>query len=856
MLSSHLPTSSSLRTDSPPRAVVAALGRLVAGAVVGFVVGVGSATAQCGASFQSLSVLPGASNIVRCLATWDRDGAGPLPPVLVIGGVLEVAGPLRVGHLATYDPANGQWSALGGGVSTQFLGTTQVNAIAPLANGDLAVAGTFMTAGNVAATCIARWDGSNWHPYGNGIGGAVNALAVLPNGDLVAGGNFFLADGNVVGNVARWNGTTWVSLGLGLDGVVFSLLALPSGELLAGGAFTTAGGAPVPHLARWDGSAWSPFAGGVTGNVYALARAANGDVFVGGDFVGAAGVGANGLARWNGSAWSAFGSGTIGVRALAIAPNGDLLAGGDFVAVDGVPARRLARWNGSAWAQVGAGLEFGTTFALAHLPDGSLCVGGNLRNFTGEAAGIDHLLRFDGTNFGPLQRGTSGAVNTSLRLRNGDLVIGGAFRQLPTIAANGVARRVGATWSALGAGVDGTVHCVLELANGDLLVGGSFANAGGSAAANVARWNGSSWSPMGAGLPAAVHRLVQRPNGQIVAGGAFGERVAVWNGSGWSGTGVAGSFAALLPVRALAVLPGGEVAASGPQILGTNHHAVWDGATWTALPPLPASAADYEVAQNGDLLAALVNSFATAWRLSGSTWLQIGSNLSVNPSCIHELPNGDLLVGGSSFGEPSLHRFDGSTWNLVVAAAPSPQWIPIGWPAAGSVRSISAEVDGSLFLGGDFRLLDGEVASRMARMTSNCPAGVLVAGAGCSGSGGPNTLAATSLPWLGGTFRSTASGLPTNGVAIEVLGFAPMLAPLASLLPQGVAGCNLLVTPLAFGLQLPTAGSVGLQFMVPNDVALVGTSLRLQVLAAEFDPQANLVALTASNALQLVVGAF
>jgi len=754
-------------------------------------------------------VLPGASNIVRCLATWDRDGAGPLPPVLVVGGVLEAAGPLRVGRLATYDPANGQWSALGGGVSTQFLGATQVNAIAPLPNGDLAVAGTFLTAGNVAATCIARWDGSSWHPYGNGIGGAVHALAVLPNGELVAGGNFFLADGNVVGNVARWNGTTWVSLGLGLDDVVYSLLALPSGELLAGGAFTTAGGAPVPHLARWDGSAWSPFAGGINGDVYALARAANGDVHVGGDFVGAVGIGANGLARWNGSAWSA----------------------------------------------VGAGMEIGTTFALAHLPDGSLCVGGNLRNLTGEFAGIDNLLRFDGTAWGALQRGTSGAVNTSLRLRNGDLVVGGAFRQLATIAANGVARRVGAAWFALGAGVDGTVHCVLELPNGDLLVGGQFATAGGVAAANVARWDGSAWSPMGAGLPGTVNRLVQRPNGQIVAGGAFGERVAVWSGAGWNGTGVAGSFAAQLPVQALAVLPNGDVAASGFQILGTGHHAVWNGASWTALSSLPGWAVDYEVAQNGDLLAISINAPAAVRRWNGAAWLQIGGNLSGTASCIHELPNGDLLVGGSSFGEPSLHRFDGSTWNLVVAAAQSPQWVPLGWPAAGSVRAIAAEADGALFLGGDFRLLDGEVASRMARMTSNCPAGVLVAGSGCSGSGGVNALAAASLPWIGSTFRSTASGLPANGLAIEVLGFAPTLLSLSSLLPQGGAGCNLLVTPIAFGLQLPSGGTVGLQFAVPNDAALVGTIVRQQVLAADFGLAGNLTALTASNALQLVVGA-
>jgi len=172
----------------------------------------------------------------------------------------------------------------------------------------------------------------------------------------------------------------------------------------------------------------------------------------------------------------------------------------------------------------------------------------------------------------------------------------------------------------------------------------------------------------------------------------------------------------------------------------------------------------------------------------------------------------------------------------------------------GTVRTVTAEADGSLFLGGDFLLFDGQVASRMARMTSNCPAGVLIAGGGCSGSGGVNALAATSLPWIGSTFRSTASGLPTNGLAIEVLGMAPTLLSLSSLLPEGGAGCNLLVTPIAFGLQLPTAGSVGLQFAVPNDAALVGSIVRQQVLAADFGPGGSLTALTASNALQLVVG--
>jgi len=801
-----------------------------------------SLSAQCGASWQGLSTLPGTNNPVWDLTTWDRDGAGPLPPLLVAGGNFDLVGPLRVGGLVAYDPSTAQWSSLGGGVSQPFLGSALVNTILPMPNGDLVVAGTFLAAGGIEATCIARWDGGTWHAYGDGIGGGVYALAVLPSGDLVAAGNFFFADGNVVSNIVRWDGTTWVSLGQGLNGPVRCLAVLPTGELVAGGSFTASGLAATPFLARWDGSTWSSFAGGMTGDVHALAVAPSGELYVAGGFVGAAGVNATGIARWDGTSWSSLGSGASNpVHAITITSNGDVVIGGLFVAVDGVAASRIARWNGSVWSPVGGGLTSGNVFAIEALPDGSLCLGGNFTN--GDQAGTDHLLRFDGTGFGPLQRGTGGIVNTSRRLRSGDLVVGGSFRQLAGIAASGVARRTGTTWSALGAGVDGTVLCVLELANGELLVGGLFANAGGNAATNVARWNGSTWSPMGAGLPGAVHRLVQRPNGQIVASGAFLERVAVWNGTAWLGTGVASTLGGSFPARALAVLPNGDVAASALNLSSGAHHAVWNGASWTALSTLNSWAADYAVAQNGDLLA-VGNFFPTpVRRWNGTAWSQVGSSGLVSATCLLELPNGDLLTGGGASGSAYVQRFDGATWTTIALGS------------GGGVLTFAPEADGSLFVGGSFTLLEGQVASRMARMTSNCPAGVLVAGGGCSGSGGVNALAATSLPWIGSTFRSTASGLPANGIAIELLGIAPTLLSLSSLLPEGGAGCNLLVTPVAFGLQVPSGGSVGLQFAVPNDAALVGTIVRQQVLAADFGLAGNLTALTASNALQLIVGA-
>jgi hypothetical protein len=392
--------------------------------------------------------------------------------------------------------------------------------------------------------------------------------------------------------------------------------------------------------------------------------------------------------------------------------------------------------------------------------------------------------------------------------------------------------------------VVGTVLCVLELANGDLLVGGSFSSAGGVAAANIARWNGSSWSALGAGLPAAVHCMVQRPNGQIVVGGAFFQRVVAWSGSAWLDTGVAGGLPNTFPVRAMALLPSGDVVVGSYQLLGATVFGRWDGTAWTPMPGVVGVPNSLVVALNGDLLATVVFGNDAVVRWNGSSWLGLGGPpVLLNYEQVVELPNGDLVLGGTANYGLTLYRSSGSGW------FPSG---PTGTQSTGSLRTITREADGSWFCGGDFTMVAPNVASRMARLVPECLPTVATVGAGCSG----NQLTAMSLPWVGSTFRSTASGLPTNGIAVEVLGFAPASVPLASLLLQGQPGCDLLLAPSLSAAQLLTAGSVGLQFAVPNDVALAGAQLWQQVLAVELDAQANLAALTACNALQLVVGAF
>jgi hypothetical protein len=44
--------------------------------------------------------------------------------------------------------------------------------------------GTCSAAGNVAANCVAKWDGTTWSALGSGLDGSVYALAVDGSGNL------------------------------------------------------------------------------------------------------------------------------------------------------------------------------------------------------------------------------------------------------------------------------------------------------------------------------------------------------------------------------------------------------------------------------------------------------------------------------------------------------------------------------------------------------------------------------------------------------------------------------------------------------------------------------------------------
>ena len=285
----------------------------------------------------------------------------------------------------------------------------------------------------------------------------------------------------------------------------------------------------------------------------------------------------------------------------------------------------------------------------------------------------------------------------------------------------------------------------------------------------------------------------------------------------------------------------------GSGIPGTDG-IVWATTTWDPdgaglMQPLLVVGGDFTVA--GTVLANRI----AAYDPVTDTWSALGSGMNSTVRALTTLPNGDLVAGGvfTTAGGVSANRI--ARWNGT-------SWSALGSGMDSSVLALTTLPNGDRVAGGFFAGVNGAVAARVAQLTTTCPATAVSYGAGCTGSGGANALAATSLPWTGSTFRSVATGMPAVAIALGVFGFGTTSVPMSSILPQGVPGCALLVTPDLVEPYSPAAGIAQTQLVIPNTVALAGGVLHQQVVPIELSGAGDITALTGTNALTLTIGSF
>lgn len=467
------------------------------------------------------------------------------------------------------------------------------------------------------------------------------------------------------------------------------------------------------------------------------------------------------------------------------------------------------------WSAFGAGAN-DTVQTVRGLANGDVVAGGSFTAVDGVAA--NRIARWNGAAWSPLAGGTNAAVQALAELPNGDVVAGGTFTVAGAVSAMRVARWDGSAWSALGGGTNNSVWSLAVAPNGDLFAGGAFTVAGGQGASGVARWDGTTWSGAGTGIVGVVYALAVLPNGDLVAGGSFtaaggvpANRIARWDGSSWApfGTGMNGL------VYALAVLPDGDVVAGGNFTtaggVAVNRIARWDGSAWAAL----------------------------------------GTGMDGEVGALVVAPNGDLVAGGSF-----------TTAGGVVANRVA-RWNGSAWSALGSgmdqtIEGLTMRRNGDVVAGGQFTFAAGVAAARVARRPATVPAVANPYGNACASSGGPNTLVADTLPWLGATLRTSGTGLPGLAFVVVVTGtqaFPQGLIPLSIVLGPSFPGCDLLVNPnLLTDILVTVTGTVEWQIAVPVTPALAGAAFFQQMLPLEVDLQGNSLGNTVTNGLQLVVG--
>jgi uncharacterized delta-60 repeat protein len=438
-------------------------------------------------------------------------------------------------------------------------------------------------------------------------------------------------------------------------------------------------------------------------------------------------------------------SGTVDpVNTLVVQADGKVLVGGRFTRYNGTTQNRLVRLNpdGSPDAGFATGTGFNSTVStLAVQADGKVLVGGNLTTYQGTAANYIARLNADGSrdtgfNTGTSFAGTNTSFSTSLR-------------------------------------------SVAVQADGKVLVGGAFSSYNGTTGLNgLVRLNpdGSrdAGFATGTGFNSTVSTLAVQADGKVLVGGGFttyngtaANYIARLNADGSldagfvTGTGFAGTGSL---VSTIAVQADGKVLVGGG-------FTTYNG-----------TAANYIARLNAD--GSLDAGFVTSTGFSGFV------------STIAVQADGKVLVGGS------FTTYNGTAANYI-ARLNADGSLDAGFVTgtgfnSGVVRSVAAQADGKVLVGGSFTTYNGTAANYIARLNADGSlnnAATAVPGASFTFSPG-NTSTNPLVTSTAGSYTATASLNGETSAASNTVVLTDCLVPvLASINPSsGLVGSSVTLT--------------------------------------------------------------
>jgi hypothetical protein len=477
---------------------------------------------------------------------------------LLVGGDFQHVGGITARAVARYNGATGAWSALN-------LPQAAVYAIARGPDDALYAGGALGDQGNGRGGLVRR-DGNTWEPVGGGLvmrtwPGVVTDLATH-DGALYASGCFRTANGGdddpaavVSRDVIAWDGDAWRSLdddtggalgpwleplACGDEGpsavwdVSKQRLASAGDRLFLAGSFPGIGDTLSQALVGFDGTRWTgqgpggqpPNGLGIAGSVDRLgAGGASCDVWGMGFFSHVAGTPTRAsVVHWDGTAWTALADeipSDAYCPALAVAATGEVAVGCMIFPPKGEPIGRVyvPDANGTALVQLGEDLP--PVMALGFDGDGRLWVGGGTSTgFVGTIERGQTAMTIVADTFdGGVDRIDAGTTPGAT-----DVIVGGFFQNVGSVAAARIARYDGAAWRSLGPGLDGMATAIAHDAR--YVYVSTYDE--GSGAYMLGRWDGAAWTELatpGSNLTPQTYfnfNAIKVVEGGLVLGGTAG----------------------------------------------------------------------------------------------------------------------------------------------------------------------------------------------------------------------------------------------------------------------------------------------------------------------------------------------
>lgn len=612
----------------------------------------------------------------------------------------------------------------------------------------------------------------------------------------------------------------------GVDGVVSKMLAWdPPGptppRILIVGAFRAAGTQLLHNVALFDPATatFTSLSGGTDGDVNdASIQPVTNNLVIAGTFASAGGVqGTAGVAMHDGTSFLSLGGGLPQSQCVAVAA-----AGGGAIFVSGTitspVATSLAVFNGTAWTAMNAAAPNAPNSTPTKLAANGNGVVGLALDFT--VPGPQTAVFTGDASLSTFNLIGRSAGISSLLVRNGAVIIGGSFANMPSGGIGPsvsllASRGVGGVWgqlptvglTAIGAGISS----LSLLDNNEILLGGTITIGASTGVARLTAGPVPTLLPLLGGVRGEVASGAQLPGSNTVfVGGPFdgvlnganntaaagfaGFTGAAWNVFGVN-DGVFGDAAAvpsLLAVGVNALYPvntnfvvGGRFTQAGG--VAANNIAVLRDALWSPLGAGFDGPVNAIAQVNGELFAGgqftnsgpvVVNRLA---RWTGSGWRDLNGSIAgpglTEVNALVARGTNELVVGGN------FATAGGVVCNNIAVWSNSTGWRALGTGLLGRVESLAVLPNGNILAGGGFNLagatvflvefdgttwraapgLDGTVRALLTE-----PSGTVLLGGSFTTDG--TTVLNGIARWDGTTFSALGSGVGgVPGAAVYAL---------------------------------------------------------------------------------------